>query len=596
MYTSIEFNENDIYKNRIIFQRDNSPSVHTVSKSRPFSSGAPNISFINYDNDTFTPVFNLDSREVSMYQEIYELCGCTFDIEPSNISFDGYAELTQSDDTLANTCEMLSQIIGKRFLLGDKESVKKLIYATLDKIKLQLDIDKIESQMNMKVPFMDINVIVPVTVKKQEPKNLSVWQPDTNGIKNFIYYLSKTSDTNAKKVDTTFKAGRMIKDITIPERFIFKLETTKTREFKPFDSNERFYGKYVLEPKDKSESKNKDIYISTFLNIYDMTTFTMKVSINDDATRHFEKEFLLERENNYGIVKLFSYRTSDNSEVEHIENTFHVKCFKTVEEINGQLNVIDKLFEVMKNVNTIHKTNEEEVVTKYLLENFNISEDPEKKIKASVLFDYLVDQQEYLGITIDLHFRNRLSKYLLKLGLNKKRYGSGYFYYGIEKKEFNAIMKCIHGGINASVKEVTADIQVDNAPVTQCNVEPAPAMCSTGSVYESVYTNETPIYDNIIKIHKQENGNVPYNDGKPICIHDIYDAKRKEFMNKFNNYLSERSKGTKDIFIRKATISDVVEYNTLHSGSTNVNKSNYIMCDPNTLVCKPIFDNSTDSK
>jgi arginine repressor len=58
-------------------------------------------------------------------------------------------------------------------------------------------------------------------------------------------------------------------------------------------------------------------------------------------------------------------------------------------------------------------------------------------MKASTLYDIVIKSQYVCKIdkTKITGFKNRLSNYLKDLGLQKKRYNDGYYYYGIVKKE-----------------------------------------------------------------------------------------------------------------------------------------------------------------
>jgi hypothetical protein len=78
---------------------------------------------------------------------------------------------------------------------------------------------------------------------------------------------------------------------------------------------------------------------------------------------------------------------------------------------------------------------EEKSVKAFLNNNFNFSDDVNKKMKASALYNLItnsdvckVDKNKISG------FKTRLSKYLQDLGLKKKRYNDGFYYYGIVNK------------------------------------------------------------------------------------------------------------------------------------------------------------------
>ena len=57
-------------------------------------------------------------------------------------------------------------------------------------------------------------------------------------------------------------------------------------------------------------------------------------------------------------------------------------------------------------------------------------------MKASDLCTLIEENFQILGIELGniIAFRNRLAKYLLDIGLQKKRFGDGFYYYGLKGK------------------------------------------------------------------------------------------------------------------------------------------------------------------
>ncbi len=69
----------------------------------------------------------------------------------------------------------------------------------------------------------------------------------------------------------------------------------------------------------------------------------------------------------------------------------------------------------------------------YLTKFYVLSDDINKKMKASALYNTIISSGIFNfdnKFTLS-GFRNRLSVYLKNLGLQKKRYNDGYYYYGI---------------------------------------------------------------------------------------------------------------------------------------------------------------------
>ena len=75
-------------------------------------------------------------------------------------------------------------------------------------------------------------------------------------------------------------------------------------------------------------------------------------------------------------------------------------------------------------------------------------------MKASTLHDEII-KSKYVSIETSKisGFQTRLSRYLKDLGLLKKRYNDGYYYYGIQYKKFEANIKITEEEIKKFVCE-----------------------------------------------------------------------------------------------------------------------------------------------
>jgi hypothetical protein len=135
-----------------------------------------------------------------------------------------------------------------------------------------------------------------------------------------------------------------------------------------------------------------------------------------------------------GFVRLFTLKMQ--SEVEPIVNgLLHNKYYSRVEELNSTLDrlhlTLTATEKTMKE-NQAHKHEQENIKT-YISRSFEIVDDLNYKIKASVLCNdisknFLYDTATAQGLNV------RLSNYLKDMGLQKKRYNDGYYYYGFKPK------------------------------------------------------------------------------------------------------------------------------------------------------------------
>ena len=99
-------------------------------------------------------------------------------------------------------------------------------------------------------------------------------------------------------------------------------------------------------------------------------------------------------------------------------------------------------------IQTKHKFNaslieEAKTVKSFLKNRYKISSDINHKMKASVIYDIIIKDESCIIDKLKISdFKNRLSVYLKDIGLQKKRYNDGYYYYGIVDK-YDSIVKPI---------------------------------------------------------------------------------------------------------------------------------------------------------
>ncbi len=122
-----------------------------------------------------------------------------------------------------------------------------------------------------------------------------------------------------------------------------------------------------------------------------------------------------------------------------VVNTFNGILHPSIESLHNKLEFCDKYIQAMRGISSSDAGDvvetEEDTVLSIMRQRFVITDNVEQRMKAQDIFDFFTQNASYLPFKIDTMFRNRLSKYLIKLGLTKKRYSDGYYYYGIVKRE-----------------------------------------------------------------------------------------------------------------------------------------------------------------
>lgn len=149
-----------------------------------------------------------------------------------------------------------------------------------------------------------------------------------------------------------------------------------------------------------------------------------------------EEEFaLIKNIENYGFVNLANMQTNNDEISELINTNFGLCDFNSISELNLKLNAFSENVEyISKHVNVANNhANEETKVKTFILNNFTINNNIENRMKSSVLYDKII-YSKIVNKQDIASFKIRLAKYLQDMGLEKKRYSDGIYYYGIKSK------------------------------------------------------------------------------------------------------------------------------------------------------------------
>ena len=151
------------------------------------------------------------------------------------------------------------------------------------------------------------------------------------------------------------------------------------------------------------------------------------------------------------FILFFKYETDDYRIIDNIKSLFHKSLCMSVEKINNKLIHLQKYIEFCKELDKTNNCNNDtdeyikKLIMGYINSTYNLDDDVNNRTKANELLSdiYTIYKDLYIcsGKNDDVVFyeseavfRTRLSKYFAELGLSKKRYSDGYYYYGITKK------------------------------------------------------------------------------------------------------------------------------------------------------------------
>jgi len=183
-----------------------------------------------------------------------------------------------------------------------------------------------------------------------------------------------------------------------------------------------------------SDCKKKIYNMKTIYVIFNYKFLCTRVFINPDVTCKTITRAYPE----YGFSELFEMKTENSEIVKCVKDKLDNVIFDSVDELNTHLQLLAEhivLIEEDSNSKEKQYQEEEKQVKQYFDIYYEIDDNIEHKIKASDFCD-IITNSFLVNIRKDsiTSFRNRLSKYLADMGLKKKRFNDGFYYYGIKFK------------------------------------------------------------------------------------------------------------------------------------------------------------------
>lgn len=427
-------------------------TLYADAMSIPFNLNADKgtkIVFLYLDDDTFIPVLNYNKEYIEIVKKWYENLNVIFDVKIHDLTYD--FDLT-----------LLSTVLNKKYPSNQAEYLLELIKNYDEYIKLQ-------KKLNVGFKTLNVNINLDKHITDNQKSSVKYINSSVKPINSSVKPINSSVKSDYKEVDNTicinsFSMGEdyidktnklKILDINVPEKIKYNNDLillpkpiiqTNT-ELHLIDNNEN---EYTLLNTDYSFIDTNNILIQytnilIIFNHYYLTTFLYVISnlkelnetrkIIDGITNYPE----------YGFTILGHLRNVDDDVFVLVKELFDNKIFNNSQSITVKLNYLaENINYLNENMNTIipHTVcyNEETIITNYIKTNYIINNNIEDKIKASKIYDIILEESEIknksIGLTDSINgLRNRLSVYLHKLGLLKKRYSDGVYYYGIVNKK-----------------------------------------------------------------------------------------------------------------------------------------------------------------
>ena len=426
------------------------------------------MNLIIFEDDTFRAVIQIPEKNMDIIEGWYEKCNQVIEIEDINMTIPEQIEEKDLTPILFKniSCEHKNIFVksyipdifnslltmGKIYNLENKMSIKTKY--TDNKIK-DLDIPSIE-KLNIVIPsnmhytnkyyYKKDNKIVSIDkyVKKMKPYTTKS-SGNKHSLKDNKYYFSieknkdSLSDEEASLSDEEdslpdyieVKGSYMpplddidggVKSYNYDYDVLKPLFGSNCQEICPIDTE-----KIDKEKLEKEKFKNDKLIIVLFNSIINQSIVVIDPDLITLETIH--------ECNGYGFLELFTI-DSNNSELEELIIKHYDKiCFNNIKELNNTLLSTSKVINLIKNRQDSKFLLEETSVKNFINTRYEITDNNDCKIKASVLYDIIIKTDSCkIDVKLQSGFKNRLRGYLKDLGFQKKLCNDGYYYFGIIDK------------------------------------------------------------------------------------------------------------------------------------------------------------------
>ena len=455
--------ENIIGKLRIQFEEKN---IFTNSKKN-------NIILLNFEDDTMRAVLKIEDKYRNIIQRWYDNCELLIDFEETDVSI---PEVILTEDISGVifqdiNCKfkdeylnvylplVFNNIISHRSIIAYEKKYFKKTNTTTYSNEKSINISK--SIAGDKI-LLDMGIIIPENIKpdKIEPKINNNQTELFTGIINNI-------NTRAENVDPCILVKKYIlNDVNkeplsnlevIPYNTFYDIKNyndslpgfdynlvpdVKQDNISLFSFNKPLFAyNYEYNTLYPSFSDNCSAYINIQENIKEHDVSSIFVLIHEKYLQTIIIEnpdtdnlHIIKNHPEFGFIKLFGITTNNKDIVSFIEQQFNKTQFNDIDEINKKLFMTSQYIEFANIHNNVNNkiSSEENYVKQFLNSKYTFDDDINHKMKASTLYDIIINSK-VVKIENDKMsgFRTRLSKYLKDIGLKKKRYNDGFYYYGI---------------------------------------------------------------------------------------------------------------------------------------------------------------------
>jgi hypothetical protein len=400
------------------------------------------LMLLHFDDDTFKIVISITDEMMHIVNFWYEECNIFFNMEKIdamiNVNTEGLYEkilFTTNDIFIKET--FINNYIPAVIQMA--EFLKNIEDIEMEKLKLsQTNIICSKKCLKRNLTLDELNIIVPDKLKHNPyyyHKNNNVitfLQPDTftditaefelKVQEQCIFYNTKSTTIHNLQF---YEKGIIDKEIDK------EIDKVKKEKIVPYnDDYDALNPAFGMNCFNLDTTPTNLSMCSLLIIIFNPKNFMTIVVTNPDIVT-FD---LIKNHSEFGFIEIFSASVKNEHIKTTIQKQYHKTIFNNIDELNNMMIITIQCMELLQiNQNKKDEYAEERVsIINYLKNNYYFTTEINNKMKASVIANKII---EYSGYKFDknnmLGFKNRLPQYLKELGLQKKRYNDGYYYYGI---------------------------------------------------------------------------------------------------------------------------------------------------------------------
>lgn len=161
------------------------------------------------------------------------------------------------------------------------------------------------------------------------------------------------------------------------------------------------------------------------------TLYNISLLVNDscNTVKLIENDFP-----EFVIIDKFTDMSEINTQ--NIRNFFHKRAFDSIDNIKEKILSFKVLYDIKSNTGMVKDYSEKNDVIMIINQLYEQNTNPNDKIRATEIYKKIeiLSKPETQG---NLAFRKRVARYLIDIGLTRKRLSDGIYYYGLIEKTIN---------------------------------------------------------------------------------------------------------------------------------------------------------------